>query len=264
MSKGLNGRAMTDDTQPLYLAQSRRRVVSDERMSDLASWTGTERFDRRPLPTDRAGMVYDGERLQLHVPGHRGHPWHPGMAYRRIRTGEDSLCRALQLRDGATVLDCTLGMGHDALVMANAGATVFGLELNPAQLVYTAMGMYDYSPKLSRRIHVRCTDMNGWLPNVAANSVDHVYIDPMFPKSNYRKHNITWALLRRVHGGDGAPGPALITEALRIARVSVVLKLPPYALPPEYPGVPTAVLVGSKRVQYARWGLKHGAEKTDD
>lgn len=246
---------MSDVPTPLYLAQSRRRIVSDERMQDLAAWTGTELYERRPLPQDRSGMVYDGHRLQLHVPGHRGHPWHPGMAYRRIRTGEDSLCHALQLREDATVLDCTLGMGHDALVMANAGALVFGLELNPAQLVYTAMGMHEYSPSLSRRIHVRCTNMNDWLPEVPSKQVDHVYIDPMFPKSNYRKHNITWALLRQVHGGDGAPGPSLVDHALRVARTSVVLKLPPYALPPEYPGVPKPVVVGSKRVQYARWAL---------
>ena len=68
--------------------------------------------------------------------------WHPGMGglrAKRFLAGEritgDSFLEAARLRPGDAVLDCTLGLGADALVAAAAvgpGGRVVGLEGSPA------------------------------------------------------------------------------------------------------------------------------------
>ena len=247
---------MPELTSRLYLAQTRRGGVPSSQLETLSEWMDAPILVGRPLPSDRAGMVFDGEQLRLHAPGNKGQLWHPGMAYRRIRWRQDALCRLLELESEETVLDCTLGMGHDALVMAHAGARVFSVEKNAAQLVYTAMGIQGYDPELARRIQFRRADMRTVLPTLADDSVDHVYIDPMFPSTKYEKHSQTWALLRQVHGGDKGPDKAVIREAIRVARRGVLIKLPPRSGPLHHEGLPKGIVVGSKRVQYAKWTIE--------
>jgi len=50
--------------------------------------------------------------------------WHPNMAKLRLlnlqRNGQDPLLHAVQPRPGDQILDCTLGLGADSLVLAYA------------------------------------------------------------------------------------------------------------------------------------------------
>ena len=219
----------------------------------MARWLDLEVIPGRPLPSDRVGFVFNGSSLMLKVPGAAPQSWHPGLAYRRIRWGQDALSRVMALQPGESVLDCTLGMGHDALVLAHYGARISALEISPSQGFYSLQGISEWYPELSKRIRLTCADFHAHLPAQAPESFDHVYFDPMFPASNYDKHNSTWASLRAMHGGAEPPKNDSIEHGLRVARKSVLVKLPPRYNPPEKVAGIQGVVVGSKRVRYARW-----------
>ena len=160
--------------------------------------------------------------------------FHPGMAHLRLknlRRGEsDHLLDALGMEEGMRVLDCTLGMGADAIVESfGAGETgeVVALEKNPvvaaliAHGLKTAEGEHPTTVAAMRRVHVVCADYLDFLRAQPDASFDAVYFDPMF------RHPFTESAgihpLRLL--ADPRPVSAeAIQEARRVARRRVVLK----------------------------------------
>ena len=160
--------------------------------------------------------------------------FHPGMAHLRLknlRRGEsDHLLRALDIAEGARVLDCTLGMGADAIVESFAAGTageVVALEKNPvvAALIehglQTSEGEHPTTVAAMRRVRVVCADYLDFLRAQPDKSFDAVYFDPMF------RHPFTESAgihpLRLL--ADPRPvSPEAIREARRVARRRVVLK----------------------------------------
>ena len=160
--------------------------------------------------------------------------FHPGMAHLRLknlRHGEsDHLLRALDVADGARVLDCTLGMGADAIVESfAAGKTgeVVALEKNPVVALLIAHGLQtdegEHPTTLAamRRVRVVCADYEDFLREQADNSFDAVYFDPMF------RHPFTESAGIHPLRFLADPRPVsveAIGEARRVARRRVVLK----------------------------------------
>ena len=160
--------------------------------------------------------------------------FHPGMAHLRLknlRRGEsDHLLRALGLSAGMRVLDCTLGMGADAIVESyGAGDTgeVVAIEKNPvvaaliAHGLQTAEGEHPTTVAAMRRVRVVCADALEFLRGQPDRSFDAVYFDPMF------RHPFTESAgihpLRLL--ADPRPVSAeAVREARRVARRRVVLK----------------------------------------
>ena len=160
--------------------------------------------------------------------------FHPGMAHLRLknlRRGEsDHLLRALDIAEGAHVLDCTLGMGADAIVESyGAGATgeIVALEKNPvvAALIEhglrTSEGEHLSTVAAMRRVRIVCADYLDYLRAQPDKSFDAVYFDPMF------RHPFTESAgihpLRLL--ADPRPVSAeAIQEAKRVACRRVVLK----------------------------------------
>lgn len=160
--------------------------------------------------------------------------FHPGMAHLRLknlRRGErDHLLEALGLATGMRVLDCTLGMGADAIVESfGAGGTgeVVALEHNPivaaliAHGLQTAEGEHQTTIAAMRRVRVVCADFLDFLRAQPDRSFDAVYFDPMF------RHPFTESAgihpLRFLADPRPVPEEA-IHEARRVARCRVVLK----------------------------------------
>jgi len=160
--------------------------------------------------------------------------WHPSMAVPRLkalRSGQpDPMVEAMGLKEGYQVLDCTLGLGADALVAAyGVGDTgqVTGLEISPLLAFVTRWGMENFQgqnshvKKLLGRITVLNTDYEEYLPTLPDNAYDVVYFDPMFRKPREKSAGIN--ALRPL--ADPRPlSPASLAEALRVARYRVVLK----------------------------------------
>lgn len=160
--------------------------------------------------------------------------FHPGMAHLRLKTlrrgGRDHLLDALGVSAGTRVLDCTLGMGADAIVEsfgAGAAGEVTALENNPvvaaliAHGLRTAEGEHPTAVAAMRRVRVVCADYEDFLRAQPDDSFDAVYFDPMF------RHPFTESAgihpLRLL--ADPRPvSPGAIREARRVARRRVVLK----------------------------------------
>lgn len=119
--------------------------------------------------------------------------YHPGMAEIRVqqllRGAPDHLVQALDLRSGAKVLDCTLGLASDAAVAACVvGPTgrVVGLEASLLLHFAVQYGLAHYeckTPLLTaalRRVEAVHAVAGEYLAACAADSFDVVYFDPMF------------------------------------------------------------------------------------
>ena len=202
----------------------------------------------------KSGFVLQGDQVRLECPGRKAQLWHPGLAYRRIKHNSDALRHVLEVQDGTEVLDCTLGMGHDALALLAAGARVTSLERLAPMILYTMTGAWRFAPHLTRGLRIICTTYETFLAQAPTNAFDHIYLDPMFPRAEgYEGRNVTWSLMRTFTEAEPRFVPEVLREAYRVARKSVVVKLAPREIVEPIDGMPQAAVVGSKRQRYARW-----------
>lgn len=160
--------------------------------------------------------------------------FHPSMAKNRIafyrnEHRHDPMIQACQLEKGDSFLDCTLGLGADSIVASYFSQTgcITGLEHQPAVAQVISWGMKLYQSRMPwldeaiRRIKVVNQDHKLYLSNLADESYDLVYFDPMFQKPLLNSQAIS--PLRKL--ADHAPlEVAAIKEACRVARKRVVMK----------------------------------------
>jgi hypothetical protein len=160
--------------------------------------------------------------------------WSAGMADVRARNVEnrrpqpDHLLLAGEVRPGDRVLDCTLGRGHDALVLAQAvglSGRVVGVETSLPLYAWTSVGLErrDATPGAC---NVECvhSDALAFLRAQPRDSFDCVFFDPMFSKRAL--YEAGFALVRR-HADFGPVTAELLSEARRVARRWVVVKAAP-------------------------------------
>jgi 16S rRNA (guanine1516-N2)-methyltransferase len=165
------------------------------------------------------------DHLELHAADPRlGGVWVEATELRRRAADGSMLKRACGALGDKTVLDPMAGWGVDALLLAAAGARVIAIEQEP---LLHALGR-----DLARRsgitgVEFRCGDGRGAL--AAADSVDLVYLDPMFPAHGKtalpgKRMQVTRAMPGAV--ADMAPQELLgwIDAARTAARRRVVLK----------------------------------------
>lgn len=185
----------------------------------LTSWFGSHA---------EALLVFGHEGVTLwDREGHHG--FHGGMAHlRRLRLAageEDTFIRVAELRAGDSVLDCTLGLGQDALVATLAvgpQGRVVGVEksLPLCALVAEGLERYELGPD-SCRIKVVHADAYEHLRTLPAGAFDVVCFDPMFARP--RKAQPGFDVLRRF--AEHAPlTPEALQEGRRVARRWVIVK----------------------------------------
>ncbi|WP_338866233.1 class I SAM-dependent methyltransferase [Myxococcus stipitatus] len=185
----------------------------------IASWLGTK---------TEALIVVGGDGVTLWEPeGSFG--FAAGMAHlrrMRLRAGEpDTFVKVAELRPGNSVLDCTLGLGQDALVAALAvgpSGKVVGLEKSLALCVVVAEGLRRYERgEDSCAVDVLHADAHEYLKTLPSKSFDVVFFDPMFAKP--KKAQPAFEVLRRF--AEHAPlTPEALEEGRRVARRWVVVK----------------------------------------
>ncbi|MDR3349468.1 MAG: class I SAM-dependent methyltransferase [Acidaminococcales bacterium] len=160
--------------------------------------------------------------------------FHPGMSVRRIGNlcagAGDRMVRAMGLKRGMSVLDCTLGLAADACVASWAvgrEGLVVGVEAVKPVAFVIREGLSNYradNEELTaamRRIRVVFSDALAYLKKAADNSFDIVYFDPMFERILEKSHNME--PLRPVAHALKLDG-ALLAEAQRVAAGKVVIK----------------------------------------
>ncbi|SHE38502.1 Putative SAM-dependent methyltransferase [Seinonella peptonophila] len=160
--------------------------------------------------------------------------FHPSMSALRIKQlqlgGIDSLQRAAKIEQGDTVLDCTLGMGADAIVasfLVGEEGEVLALESQPiiAHLVRHGLATFQTDRKVLKdamqRVKVMQIDYREYLKSCKSASFDYVIFDPMFRETIHASQSMQQLKqLANPHPLDQAS----VQEAWRVARKAVLLK----------------------------------------
>ncbi|MCS1351208.1 class I SAM-dependent methyltransferase [Mechercharimyces sp. CAU 1602] len=160
--------------------------------------------------------------------------FHPNLAALRVKqwkqTGNDSLIQVAGIEEGDEVLDCTLGMGADAVVAAHvvgSSGRVVGVESQPVIATIVAHGLKQYRTERNslkeamERVQVICADYTSYLAQCEDNAYDVILFDPMF-RQTVKKSPAMQSLKQLANPqplDDGA-----VKEAIRVARRKVVLK----------------------------------------
>lgn len=163
--------------------------------------------------------------------------YHPSMAKNRIvgwrkRRQQDALIETAQLKWGDSFLDCTLGMGADALTASyfvGEYGKVTGLEYSPVIALMIKWGMksyerttpYEWLKPALNGVKVINADYNTYLKSLPDNSYDVVYFDPMFRKPVLESQAIS--VIRELANPEPLSLEA-VKEACRVASRSVILK----------------------------------------
>jgi len=164
--------------------------------------------------------------------------WHPAMAIPRFRRlmegGEDVFLSAAEPVVGDRFLDCTLGLGADALIASWAvggGGKVLGLEASPIVALITGWGLRHEAMNYDRRkapvavsagrIDVLAEEAWPYLKELEDNCWDVVYFDPMFERPNVKSDGIN--SLRPLACYEPFTAE-ILAEAYRVCRKRVVLK----------------------------------------
>jgi len=176
------------------------------------------------------------------------------------------MLEAMGLGQGDRVLDCTLGMGSDAIVAAwvvGPSGKVVGIESSPALAEIVRAGLRDYDqadPDVTdamRSVEVVCAEHLMHLMSCPDRSYDVVYFDPMFREPVRLSPGIAglrrWACHARLSGNA-------VREATRVARRRVVIKDRIDGSELDRLGVTTRLGGRGSRVEYGVISLAHEAE----
>ena len=160
--------------------------------------------------------------------------FHPSLAHLRIKNilnGEgDRLIEAMGLQRGMKVLDCTLGLGADAIVesfVVGDEGNVTTLEISPYLATIVEHGFQNFVDdndnviNAMRRIKVINIDYLQFLKNAKDKSFDVIYFDPMFRHSLERSSSLK--PIREI-ADHKALSIEAIMEARRVAKFRIVLK----------------------------------------
>ena len=160
--------------------------------------------------------------------------FHPSTAHLRIknlREGKtDRLVEVAKIQSGSKILDCTLGLGSDAIVESFAvgeNGKVVALEINPVLAEVIRYGLKNFSAdsphilQAMRRIEVVTADYLDYLKKAETNSFDAVYFDPMFRHALKKSSAINF--IRSVADNNSLSADA-VKEACRVAKNVVVMK----------------------------------------
>ena len=164
-------------------------------------------------------IYYDAEGQKLF--------FHPNTAWLRVLNGRDPLLEALACPTGASVLDATMGMASDSLVMQYFGYQVTALESNPLVHLIVSDGLSRFVMEDSRFTQAMrdlvtfCQDHETYLAQVEDKSIDCVYFDPMFKVGIEESKNLDGI---RLLANRQPLTEETLAQAKRVARHRIVVK----------------------------------------
>lgn len=207
----------------------------------LAAYFNAPFAERRDLSVKKLADLYNADGLLVvsanrlsYIMGENEFFFHPGLAGLRIKeinNGKtDQMISAMSLKEGYTVLDCTMGLGTDAIVasyVTGAASGVTALESSPVICELVKRGLQSYEDEDSqitqamRRVKVINTKYKEYLASLKPGSCDIIYFDPMFRSPRRRSPGINAARMLADHDPVDSE---TIDLALKAAARRVVLK----------------------------------------
>jgi 16S rRNA G966 N2-methylase RsmD len=179
-------------------------------------------------------LIVTKQGLRYESNGYPSFFFHPNLSLVRLKQWSkgqnDAMVRTANLVEGDHVLDCTLGMGADAIVssfVTGEKGRVVGLESEPLLACMVSNGLQNYvsgRPVIDaamRRIEVVNNNYRSYLAHSKDDSFDVVVFDPMFRKTVYDS--------KAMQSLKPLANPAAVDEesvahAVRVARKRVLLK----------------------------------------
>lgn len=166
---------------------------------------------------DRLEIVYrSGEKLLFH----------PDTAMLRIKSKHNPLLEMIG-SEKQTILDATMGLVSDSIVMSWAGHDVTALESNPLIHFIVSHGLQNYQSDNQEllaamtSIKTICCQSLDYLQNQPDKSVDIIYFDPMFSQTISESDNLSG--IKPL--ADASPlTPLLLEEAKRVATTKIIVK----------------------------------------
>lgn len=152
--------------------------------------------------------------------------FHPDTAALRIKSPHDALVSLLG-KSPKTILDATMGLASDSLVMAAVGNQVTALESQDVIFQVVSRGLASYQTddkqleKAMRSIKTIKSDSLSFLKAQADNSFDIIYADPMFSETIKESENLE--AIKPLANGSRLTEEWL-NEAKRVAREKIIIK----------------------------------------
>lgn len=224
-----------------FIVTTTRKADNENFAQEIAQKLGGQFVRREDFSLDTLKKIHGAENIllvkknSLSVVTAEGELFfHPNTAHLRIknlRGGEgDRLIDALKISADSKVLDCTLGLGSDAIVesfIAGEAGKVVALEVNPLIAEVVSYGLKNFSEdsphilEAMRRVEVINVDCAEFLKTCQNNSFDAVYFDPMFRRPVKKSSGLN--PIRPL--ADARPLTVeIISEACRVAKFRVVMK----------------------------------------
>ncbi|HEL2048565.1 TPA: class I SAM-dependent methyltransferase [Streptococcus suis] len=152
--------------------------------------------------------------------------FHPDTAMLRIKSGRDPLLELLG-KEKQSIIDCTMGLGSDSIVLASAGHRVTALESSKLVHFIVSRGLQDFDSGLQevnramKSIQTIWTDSLTYLKGQIDKSVDVIYFDPMFSEEIKESQNLSGlsTLANRSRLTE-----EIVSEAKRVARKKLIIK----------------------------------------
>jgi len=182
--------------------------------------------------------------------------FHPSMAKVRMKNIQkglkDHLIECLQLTGDEIILDTTLGLGTEAILMASFldSGTVIGLEASTPIFVVVRDGLANHRAKENwintamRKIQVIHADFKQFLRSCEENSYDIVYCDPMFENPVFESSSMNplrpFAVYDTINADD-------VDQMFKVAKRRIVLKA--HAKDSLFRRIPVDKIFGSRRSQ---------------
>lgn len=196
-----------------------------------------ERFNLSTLQSsdmEKCLLLVTQHTLLLYLEQDKPFFFHPSMALLRVKQllrGEnDPLLNYGRVVRGDSVLDCTAGMGADAIVfsyLVGTNGKVIALESEYLLSMMIHEGLNQYVTNLGecdfamRQIQVCHAHHLNYMQQLPAKSIDIVYFDPMFRRP--QQGSASLAPIRNLANHEPLSLDA-IAEAKRIARKRIILK----------------------------------------
>lgn len=157
--------------------------------------------------------------------------YHPSISKIKMKTytktGHDFLIESIHPSKEDVVLDLTMGLGSEALLIANFSKEVVGVEGAFPTYLVVKEGLKNYKYKenwmidASKKIKIINNNYKTYIRTLKDNSIDIVYCDPMFENPNYKSSSLN--PLRRFAVYDLLTQED-IDEMFRISKKRVVIK----------------------------------------
>lgn len=169
-------------------------------------------------------IVYAGRYEYLDSEGNRLF-FHPNTAVIRIKNKRDPLVDLVGT--DKMVLDCTMGLAGDSIVMSSANNKVTALEHDTVIFEIVNKGLKQFDAiddniqQAMRNIQPIYIDFEKYLKNQADNSFDIVYFDPMFIHVIAESQNINGIKSRQ---SNQPLTDDILCHARRVAREKVIIK----------------------------------------